>query len=942
MKYLSICIIFLISQNISAFEIEKIDYKKVNIHHIRMIRNSLIDFSLKVEKSTSYEETSFVKIQNLFLSPAYAADGRCFYGGWPSRMSGEVCKKPLPYGDDTWAKDQKCTSLYSDKVRSCNDLIDTTYNTCGKKNVFRCNPLIFGKDEKGQGKCINVSTKPKSLSKSCLDATRGTDSFNRQAKFLKQNPDLLDSYIDNVEDFCKDTIESTPKHGNVESCDALLERLNEIRGVVEKDAVVEEVAEKEIVKYSNKALGILDRCQKDYDKSKTGAIKKFFSSKRKSLNQMAIYGRCPNEEIASNVTSEKVNSLIKNIDNIDKGNMSVQIVRNSVETGVELTVKNLMLTMYQFGEPLDINAVMKKYPKLARSPYKQAVAKSIKDFKNAKSKDEMKSTKINKYKLLKTLKGFSSKKNGLCESINSEYKKRTKIKMGGSYPNRKVITPNFISQDTFSNSDQEQAYYDEKQIEMDNMYNEFLESDKVNVTRLMATKHFQKNIFPYGKSLSEKCAEGDIDNKAFSSIDVEDIGIAVDNYKDLMKDELDKFNDTASASTFSDYEDELQDIIKYRPYLLGKFIKKKRNNPVEQQNYAAYLCEQSRDVYSSDEFWRIGEVTAGGVGLVVSGALIATGIGSPLGAGLATVSGGLIATTTGSIVAAELVIAGVSYNNALELEQANDAGFANSQQTLNEHTIAAELISNEKTEAAILAGSVILQPLGHLAKGLKSTKVGLTVLSNGSKAAPEATILSKALKNSSAVDAKKLNDAAVDAKKLNDAATDAKKVKDAAEKAKKIKDAAEAKKVKDAAEKAKKIKDAAEAKKVKDAAEAKKIKDAAEKAKANTSSKSSFKSREDISKFIVNSNELISKLPTEAIKGRSFTSIPGIKDVMKSITGKNYSDFTNEQLRKELRKFASIFHPDKFGQGNELLKSMANKEMQIVNAISKAFKEAAK
>ncbi len=168
----------------------------------------------------------------LISSSVFSADDKqsrnCFYGGWPSQMSGEICMHPETHGDINWAKEQKCTSPYNNKERSCNDLIDTTYNICGRENLFRCNALIFGKDKKGRGKCIDISTQPKSIEKACLEATRNAAGFNRQSKFIKNNNSLLNAYIENIEKFCTKANTTNPKHGNIESCNALKDRFREI------------------------------------------------------------------------------------------------------------------------------------------------------------------------------------------------------------------------------------------------------------------------------------------------------------------------------------------------------------------------------------------------------------------------------------------------------------------------------------------------------------------------------------------------------------------------------------------------------------------------------------------------------------------------------------------------------------------------------------------
>lgn len=930
--------LFVITIHSYGFELKRFEQKNINIHHIRMIKNAFIDFNKDIEKNNTYEESSFVMIQKLFLSEAYAANEKCFFGGWPSQMQGDICKSPKYYGDYTWASNVKCKLNKNAAPKKCNRLIDFNYDSCGEKGKFRCNPLLFGADKQGKGKCVATYGTYKKLTQKCVDQTKGTEELRDGEQFLKDNPDLLNQYISSVEKFCSDTYREGQDYDHNDTCDALRERLRDIgTDIVEEEKEVVE-AQEVAVRKANKALGILDRCQKDYTESKTGTFSKFFASRRDSLDQMVDYGKCSTEDVDLSISSSHLEELLAGIDNVSNSIFPREILDSSVNSGVELTLKNLLFTMNQFDEDINIDTVLSRFPRFRGSPYRENVEKALSDFKKAKDKGALESSKVNKDQIVESLNNFSDNINGLCQKINTDYTKRVK----SSDPSLKIDAGRFM------NSDSENEYYQSKQVEMTNMYQEFLESDKMNLSRIMATDHFKSDIFPFSNGLAEKCAEGDIDNIAFTPVGREDISEAIDDYKELMRDELSDYHSMVRNKNDSDVEDGIHDLIKYRPYLLGNFLKNERANPEAQNVYATYLCKESLDVYSNDEFWRIGEVTAGGAGLIVSGALVATGIGSPLGVGLAAASG--------TLIAAEGAMAVSNYVDADKTSDASSGSFATESITLEDHTKNTDTANSAKNEALVAGGIALVQPLAFIARPLKSTGTGVAIYQDTTKATKTGTGLVKSVS-----EAPKFTGTSLKVVKDVPKSTSVTKVSKAKEATEvlKITGPKTVKKPKNSSYSRKARRDKRASSKASEApkaeapkknytrssarAQARKrrtsrnTKKEEPKVQTRTQASVDYKTKADVQEYIVKNYEIVKLLPSDAIKGYTFKSIAGVRNVMKRITGKDYSNMTAKEIRSEIKRLSSVFHGDKHPGKNKFFQESVKDEMAIINALKSAL-----
>lgn len=180
----------------------------------------LIQLSDKTQYPNKIEkEQSMIKWyhRSIFFAEAHAlgVNGRCFFGGWKTVQGKVWCHEPWRYQETQDLKD-----------------FGPTYNSkyyCGGKNLFRCNPTLFGmpKDHDpklgknpDRGICIKIDSYDH-VTRTCVrEATKHIDTLVAQleadqgklSQFLTHTADIL-RYCDADE---------------VDYCDVLREYLNKI------------------------------------------------------------------------------------------------------------------------------------------------------------------------------------------------------------------------------------------------------------------------------------------------------------------------------------------------------------------------------------------------------------------------------------------------------------------------------------------------------------------------------------------------------------------------------------------------------------------------------------------------------------------------------------------------------------------------------------------
>jgi hypothetical protein len=199
-------------------------------------------------------------------------------------------------------------------------------------------------------------------------------------------------------------------------------------------------------------------------------------------------------------------------------------------------------------------------------------------------------------------------------------------------------------------TDSEESFYLKvAQRKLNEAYSIFQKNDsKTQYGRLFSTEYFRDNIFPFNGNLGKKCARGDIGNDIFVDVKQEDLQKGMASFNEMMNDDFENLADmyeNSESKDKDDIEDSLEELIKYKPYLIGQFLKEQGSDPDTQMEYAKYLCKQNLDIYNSDEWFRVGEATVGAASLAVAGALAFTGVGTPISAALASASTGLMLGT---------------------------------------------------------------------------------------------------------------------------------------------------------------------------------------------------------------------------------------------------------------------------------------------------------
>lgn len=117
------------------------------------------------------------------LDEAWANEGFCIYGGWPSKIQGGKCLAP-------WTRAVVTTQGHLGPV----------YNrefTCGGRGLFRCNPIVFGGPEENpeQGFCVETDDKdPSAAVSTCLELM-SAENIERIQMTLMENPERMSQYF---------------------------------------------------------------------------------------------------------------------------------------------------------------------------------------------------------------------------------------------------------------------------------------------------------------------------------------------------------------------------------------------------------------------------------------------------------------------------------------------------------------------------------------------------------------------------------------------------------------------------------------------------------------------------------------------------------------------------------------------------------------------------
>lgn len=214
----------LLASEVDSF-VEPLQYfkKYYTKDELKKIHNLNTQILIEIEKKTKYppelktEQVYFKWLKIPFINEANALgiDGKCFFGGWMTSQGSNWCHEPWKHTEEPQIKE-----------------FGPTYNNenyCGGKDLFRCNPVLFGmpknpKPKLGRnperGICVKISSYDH-VTKKCTE---------QAGKYLDELVDKLRGDMKGLEDYLTHTAEILRycEKDKLDYCDALKSYLEKV------------------------------------------------------------------------------------------------------------------------------------------------------------------------------------------------------------------------------------------------------------------------------------------------------------------------------------------------------------------------------------------------------------------------------------------------------------------------------------------------------------------------------------------------------------------------------------------------------------------------------------------------------------------------------------------------------------------------------------------
>lgn len=698
--------IFILFSSFQAFAVEfpVVKSKDMTYTRLQKLRYSYVQFMVKVEADQKQghfpelkKKTTYFKQfwRDLLISNAYAIaeDGSiCFFGGWPSRMSGGKCSTPWRNKSD---EDMQRLGAYDQSA------------VCGSSTKFRCNPTLFGSPtDDGKGICIDTDGTYNHLTEKCERASRS--QVPKIIESYKADPTAIDALGAEIKNFC-DSYES------YDSCDDLARRIKEITGgdigqysggSSETDRVGGRTHNATVQgehlrpgadfveRSSEVGAEILDRCQnllKDKSDVKGRNVLSYMDTKACS------------EEISGNYTS------MSDIENVAKTVDKKQTVLGVNAKAFEQNMLALLSNDIRFGQSgrnytdkdALFNNMVKDYPALKNNEeYKKAFGRAFEALDR-----EVRAGRLFPFELESTREQFnnlSSMVNEACSKIRDKYV-------------QKFGDPGYFSR--WSNSDQHDAFFASEVRGLHQEINVLLEESVVG--HLMSTEHFKDNVFDPSEEAVVECARNPSFQLIKQPIAASTVSQGHKEVDEMLKKNLSKISDRAKELNNGDNDDitdVLDEYIKNDPRIVSMTMDDL--GAKEQEHLGVLICNQTNDILSSDRNWRYVDITVGTVGTAAGIVLMATGIGSPLGVALTAASLGMAGYTGGRAIN--------QYQNAAAQMRAADIALAERRERMQGYLEVAVSTGALKKEALWKGGLAVVMSISPV-KALGSTRAGQAV-----------------------------------------------------------------------------------------------------------------------------------------------------------------------------------------------------------------------
>ena len=653
------------------------DFNSLGHNNLQIFKADLKHFLASIEKyrvSDTYKDEQFSsldRVRGYYLKlessvSAYAASGDiCFFGGWPSKIINNTCKRPWLLKDDKELKK-----------------FGVTYNedfACNKRDHFRCFPTLFSNPNDDKGVCVDTKGSYKGLTKKCEQAStkradylQDKESFGQLRRYQKAifgDDGNISSKAVSDYGFCDNLQDTQPDVRK--ACVILDKRISEIFKLKDKnESSLKNQLENRDKRSRNRTLAIFEQC-KDYLKNRSSDD---------------IYGRKLIESLASGiVTCQKAKPGIVDIDfenlesvfNITQKQLALGLLNlNSFKRNLEALI--LLELIYRPSEDKKIEERLNVEDK---SFFKNKIFDQLQSLKNNENKelyekafdevyDEVfrQRDQISEINYSKAVAGFdvlagkipkvhprraqrirnknkqaplyNGSINQLCRKINYDYHQKFKDK---------ILSPSF----KMARSHEENKFLAEKRDQITQRVSQLFTQSQIGF--LLGTKTFQRHVLDPGIDYAETCARQKHNMIRKPSEKIYNKAL-VDARKRLLK----AFKSLDNKNMLTSENDSDEDFLDHN---LKKYLK---DNPSavlntllqmskEQRNtYAAALCKQAGDIYDLDENVEKIGIIGGGL-TAASGTILSMGgtflCPSTFGAGCAVaVLGGKLTAIGGTTV----------------------------------------------------------------------------------------------------------------------------------------------------------------------------------------------------------------------------------------------------------------------------------------------------
>lgn len=660
---------------LSESEVAEMSYtrlQKMHIAYSEFFMRHELDLAQGKAPTPKSTPTTFHNFwQDLLISHAYAfaPDGTlCFFGGWPSKMTNSSCRPPWTHKNDSSVRE-----------------LGSYAKACGSPTLFRCNPVLFGKNSDGDGICIDNGGSYSNLTERCERETRA-----QRPKVIEEwqkDPSQLAKLSQEIKKFC----DSYQKY---DACDDLNKIVREITGtnlgnysgegfrqestggprVQERNRNV--AAEGDALspnarRSPDQGVGqeILTRCAKLLQ----GNTSRMFSLPASP---------CVRNEVMRDLAN--VNDIARVAQTVNVAEAVAQINARAVEQNMIA----LMINDIRFGQPardysnknLAFQNLTQPYPHLRTDPrYREAFERAYgevdKEVKAGRAFPiELESTRVQ-------FDNLAGSVNRACAQVRQAYKQR----FGDAGLLQRYIT---------ARSDHQEFFQQQQAVIMRELNGLMQES---MVGHLLSTSSFRRNIVDPREDYVESCARSEAFQVVKSPISSANIRAGHNDVKAMIAANMEKLSlrefdlNTGSASKASGH---LRDLLTQDATLVRSTLSKLRTQDQKALGYA--MCAEKQNIQRTDRLLSFGDTMAGAVG-IAGGIIAMTGIGAPIGGALIGAS-----AVWGAGRAASMGV------GAYQGQRAADQSLAIRRQTLEEYFHQSQEMSQQKKNAIITGGLAAL------------------------------------------------------------------------------------------------------------------------------------------------------------------------------------------------------------------------------------------